>query len=648
MFDRTDEIHTLRRSLNQLHEQVRRNSTDPADAAWIERHLDELDARLQRIENSILFRTAREIGGFAERNKHRLGRWLLRSPLHVFYRKAHGTPDHVVRYRRWLAAQQTAEPSLQHYTQQLEKWSYQPVISILIPAHNPRREWFEAAVESVRRQIYPHWQLSIHDDGSSAAWLKPYLDELQRSDSRIRYGASPATLGISGALNKAADPATGDYLGFLDHDDALSPLALYRVVDALQYPDLPALLYTDDDTIDEAGQPLRPNFKPDWSPELLNSCMYMGHLLVVRRDHFERLGRFRSECDGSQDYDLALRITEGSGKITHIPHVLYHWRDHAASTARSENAKPYAREAGRRALESAVHRRNWKATVVDGALPNQFIVRRQIHASPQTSLIICSRSARLLKSCLGAVAKTTAYASREIVVVHHEPPDGTSAEARPIHHTIEQYGARRVAYPGVFNFALMNNLGAEAATGEILLFLNDDTAPLSAEWLSTLVAHLERPEIGVAGARLVYPDGLLQHAGITLGIGEGTGHPGRHLYASDFWPWLNYTRNVSAVTGACLGVRREVFAQLGGFDALFPVNYNDVDFCLRARQAGFEVIYDHTVLLRHDECRTRRAGTQPHERRAFFRRWGQLLLYPDPYYSPNLDPSNEAATLDVP
>lgn len=641
MFDRND-IQALRRSLVQLDQ--RHLEDNSGQTAWIERHLDELDQRLQRIENSLIFRVLRLTGGFAQRSKRRLGRWLLRSPFHALYRRLDRLPDHVERYRQWLVNQQASEPSLQQCHSTMDHWLYQPVISILIPTREPNREWLDTAIASVRQQVYPHWQLSIHNDASCESWVEPYLAEQARLDSRIRYRSSAAPLGISGALNMASELASGDYIAVVDHDDFLSSLALYHLVAALQDTHPPDLLYTDEDTVDEAGNPLRPNFKPDWSPELLCSCMYMGHFLVVRRDRFEQ-GRFRSEYDGAQDYDLALRMTESDARVIHIPRVLYHWREHSGSTARTPDAKPYTQQAGRRALESAIERRRWEASVLDGVLPNQFIVRRQIRSSPLVSIVVCTRSGSLLRNCLERITKTTDYGRLEIVVVHHGPPDGDSAEDRSIRAAIQQFAGQRVAYSGIFNFAVMNNLGAGAAMGDILLFLNDDTAPLSADWLSILVAQLERPEIGVAGGRLVYPDGLLQHAGIVLGIGEGTGHPGRHLYASDFWKWLDYTRNVSAVTGACLGVRRAVFMELGGFDASFPVNYNDVDFCLRARAAGYEVICDQVVLLRHDECRTRRGGTQPQERRLFFRRWGSLLSRTDPYYSPHLDASNELASL---
>jgi GT2 family glycosyltransferase len=259
---------------------------------------------------------------------------------------------------------------------------------------------------------------------------------------------------------------------------------------------------------------------------------------------------------------------------------------------------------------------------------------------PLASIVICSRTPHLLDRCLGSIAAKTDWARREVIVVHHLGGDDASME-----RVARAAGVRRLPFEGAFNFALMNNLGARAAQGEVLIFLNDDVAPLTPGWLESLIAQTQRSGVGIAGAKLLYPSGLIQHAGVAFGIGDGCGHPGRNTRGSPWFPWLDQTRDVSAVTGACLAVRKSVFEELSGFDPLFPVNYNDVDLCLRAREAGYRVIYDSAAVLRHDECRTRRPGTEFDERRLFSRRWGGLMAAGDPFYNPNLTSVREDAGL---
>jgi GT2 family glycosyltransferase len=407
----------------------------------------------------------------------------------------------------------------------------------------------------------------------------------------------------------------------------LAPRALYFLAEALQEHKFD-ILYSDEDWMNKAGQRVRPNFKPDWSPELLAGCMYFGHLFAARRELLAKAGWFRDGFEGAQDYDLALRLAGGGAAVKHVARVLYHWRMHEESTAAKAGAKPYAQVSGKHALEEALRANGSANKVQDGPVPHTYVIEWKPEKKA-ASVVICSRRSDLLERCLEALRRTTPGIDLQLIVVPHQ-----SLETRQM---AERFGCNVAPYDHAFNFADMNNVGAAQAKHDILLFLNDDVTAQRAGWLEPLLGLVTRPEIAIAGAKLVYPSGAIQHAGITLGIGEGTGHIGRGQFASDLWRWLNLRRNVSAVTGACMVIRRQVFIELKGFDTAFAVNYNDVDLCLRARAAGYEVVYEPSATLRHDECATRGSGTKIEERELFWDRWGELIERPDPYFTPYLE-----------
>jgi GT2 family glycosyltransferase len=600
------------------------------------RHYSELERRLLDIENSRFLRALQWPGRFLGDWKGRLGQLLLHSPLHPIYLKLINPRFAEDRYRQWVESELRPGD---------RRFSRNPLISVIMPVHNPRRDWLDAAVASVVNQTYGCWQLCVCDDASDQEWVTEYFTARGKTEPRIRFVRSRERLGISDALNQAAGLAAGEYAGFLDQDDLLAPHALDCVAAAVQ-DSQPDLLYTDEDYLDRQGSRVQPIFKPAFSPDLLNCGMYMGHLLVVRTTRLRELGGFRRECDGSQDYDLVLRLAGecplGPSAIRHIPRVLYHWRQHPDSTAQHAAAKPYTQAAGLQALSDAVARRDAGAVVTAGASPNTYRVRWPVPAGLKASLIICSRDALLLKRCLEAVARHTAYANREIVIVQHRTGDIAAMD-----QLLNSCNCVRVSYTGPFNFAAMNNLGASYAGGDVLVFMNDDVEPLDPEWLGALLAHAHRSEVAAVGAKLVYPSGAVQHAGIVIGIMEGAGHLHRNTFGSPYWNWLPFTRNVCAVTGACLAIRRTVFQNLEGFDESFPVNYNDVDLCLRARQAGYQVIIEPAALLRHYECQSRQAGVRLEERYLFEQRWAAWLERGDLFYSPHLKRTTEDAGLEL-
>ena len=623
--DVLDQMHAERRALAER-------------LQWSLSEQSRLEERLARVENGLMFRTLRGVGNVARTAKLKVGHILLRTPLHSLFVKLTPAVNRNRFYENWTARQETKTPSWEWHRDRALEWASQPLVSIVMATHNPRREWLQEAVKSVRAQSYPFWELCVCDD-ASAPWVAEYLETTARDDSRVRFCAHRDRLGISGTFNSAGELARGQYVGFLDHDDILSPLALHYVVETLQLG--PAdVVYTDEDYLDSAGRLTRPSFKPDWSPDLLTTCMYWGHFLVVARDRLEQIGWFRSEYDGAQDYDVALRITDRPATVRHVPRILYHWRQHPQSTALSASAKRYTHAAGQKALGDACRRRQWDALLEDGEIPNTYHVRRRVSAKPRISVIICSRNGRLLSRCLRALKRTRQRYPMQIIVVHHRTGEDDGVEKAVRAHKCET-----IAWREPFDFAAMNNLGAAAADCDVLLFLNDDVVPPRSNWIDHLLSHLQRPEVGIVGAKLVYRSGTIQHAGIVIGMPEGAGHPGRRTFQNDLWRWLNYTRDVSAVTGACLGIRREVFAELGGFDSNFAVNYNDVDLCLRAHQAGYRVICEPLAVLRHHECQTRMSGTRLPERERFHARWGEQLLKPDPYFNPQLSREDEEIRL---
>jgi GT2 family glycosyltransferase len=613
----------------KLREQTRLN-----EALFVE--IQELDRRLGRVEQSIVFRMLQGVGRLASSVARRGGRLLLSSPLHSAYLRLRGGPPDAAEYRRWLGAHRSYFAPLPADTSQF------PTFSVLLPIHRPRVDWLRQAIESVIAQTLPGWQLCLAVDGELSIEAEAMLNQFVRADPRI-VRASGSNLGIAGALNLALSRAASDYAAVLDQDDVLEPAALAQVAMAL-IKEPADLLYTDEDYIDSAGEPFQPNFKPAFSPEMLLSCMYMGHLLVISRRRLGEMGGFRTQFDGAQDYDVALRLLSEGAKFRHLPLVLYHWRQHEGSTAKSPAAKPFAHEAGGRAIREYVEQLGYPAAVEEGFRPNTHQVRWCGPSDARCSVIVASRTPALLKRFLEGVRATTAHCDPEIVVIHHL---NSSAHDLEIERLAETHKCRRIVHAGPFNFSQMCNSGARAASGNYLVFVNDDAWPVRNCWLDRIAGHLSRPHVGVVGALLRYPDGAIQHAGIGLGMLHSTGHIGRFLFDSHLFPWINYSRDVSAVSGACIAIRREVFERLEGFDPEYPSSFNDVDLCLRVREAGLAVILDRSIELFHLEHATRPKGQTSGERLRFLCRWRSRLIEADPYLSPHLNLDSEQPALSM-
>ncbi len=547
-------------------------------------------------------------------------------------------------YQRWLTQHAPTPEMVRRLPEEARTLGYQPTISIVMPVYNTDETWLRQAIESVRSQIYPNWELCICDDGSTHAHVREVLDFFHRQDGRIKIHFSAQNEGTSAASNHALDLATGEFVGFLDHDDELSAEALLEVARFLNAHPETDMVYTDEDKISPQGQRFQPFFKPDWSPDMLLSFMYTGHFSVYRRDLFLKVGGFDPAYDGSQDYDLALRMTEKARVVGHVPKVLYHWRVVPGSIAEDANNKPYAYEAGKRALMAALGRRESSGVVEDTFGKRNglgfYRVRRTYENPPPVSIIIPTRDkVNFLARCIASIEKYTNYNNYEIVVVNND-----SVEFESLQY-LRQTPHRIIAYRGDFHFAKMMNVAAGNVSGDILLFLNNDTEVLSHEWLSAMVEHALRPEVGAVGAKLLYPNNTIQHAGVLIGHCEFAGHSHRHMsgFHHGYWGSADIIRNYSAVTAACMMIRRQVFLDAGGFDEAFQFAYQDVDLCLRLRERGFLIVYTPYAQLLHHESATRgrTMAFGDHDISLARNRWQRYLVQGDPYYNPNLTKRRE-------
>jgi GT2 family glycosyltransferase len=589
-----DELARARQQLCELQsELLRLRELQQETAKALRRLVSEqrrFDDRLIAVEHGMLFRALRRAGG-------PLLRWL---------RSARGIPDAGALYRRWLAGNPPPAAG--------QPLACPPAITVLISAGGPQQD-LDRTIASLRNQSYGNWRACVA--GTERL-------EAPAGDSRISAGAATFDEAV-----QAARQSGGDYVLLMQAGDLLAPSALGEIARVAE--DRSAdVVYTDEDAILPDGRRHSPVFKPDWSPDLLARSMYLGRALAISRASLAGIGWFRSEYGTAQEYDAVLRLAENGARFRHVPQVLYH---------RANPVSTEDHEAGRRALAAAVGRRGWDAAVSGGPFPLGYRLLRRPAGAPLASIIICSRMPDLLRCALRNLERRTAYRNYEIVTVEHGlDPQRPVASPRGTPIT-------RVHYEGPFNYSRMNNRGAEAARGAILVFLNDDIEPLDPHWLDCLVAEAQRPEIGAAGMLLLYPSGTIQHAGVAIGLQDGAAHPGRRMMDAPFWKWLRLTRNVSAVTGAAMAVRRAVFEEAGRLDEAFPENYNDVDFCLRVRAAGYEVVCVAEAALRHYEAQSRQAIVRYRERERFTGRWQTVLEAGDPFYNPNLTRDGEDLTL---
>jgi GT2 family glycosyltransferase len=511
------------------------------------------------------------------------------------------------------------------------------LISVLTPVYNTSPDILDATIQSVLDQTYGGWELCLVDDCSTDTRTRRALQAWERRDARIRVAYRESNGGISAASNDALEMARGDVVALLDHDDLLHPEALGSLNHIFTiHPDVD-VIYTDEDKVDAEGNHLDVFRKPGWSPEYLNGCMYVGHLTAYRTSLARAVGGFREERSGSQDWDLALRATAEARRVFHIPEVLYHWRVVAGSVAADIDAKPYALEAGKLAVADHLARRGVEATLEDAYFPGWLVVRRTLEELPRVTAVIPTAGStmreaddphRMVDRCLDGLLNGTRYPHVDaVVVVSANAPEGLERELP------EAFGSRvkAIRLTGAFNYSTSINSGVFRTDAPYLLLLNDDTEVRDPDWLTRLVEVASDPEVGVVGAKLLYPDGSVQHAGVSHDLNGYPHHA--HLGLDDgpgYFGDLQLSMNYLAVTGACQVVRREVFDEIGGYDPEFPLNYNDIDFCLRAGACGYRIVQENAATLVHHESVSRTKGVHTSEMALFQQRWGHLT-HQDPY-----------------
>jgi GT2 family glycosyltransferase len=561
-------------------------------------------------------------------------------------------------YENWVAEYDTLTTAdIEAIDELVKELDYQPLVSVLLPVCNTPARYLRQAIDSVLAQRYGNWELCIADDASTAKHVRKVLESYAARNPRIRVTYRAENGGISAASNSALELARGELTALLDHDDILRPHSLLLAVSEFARGDHIAWVYSDEDKIDKNGRRSGPYFKPDWNPELLLAQNYLCHLSVIRTALVREVGGFRTAFDGSQDWDLALRVTErvSPDAVAHVPHVLYHWRTIPGSTAAGPEAKPYAIEAARRATVEHLRRVGSPGYVLPRHTHQR--IRYLVPRHPLVSVIIPSTGERdLLEPCVTGLLALTDYEELEVLVVVDEDETGERRHDEFLGRLEEAEERIRVVPgpAGPFNFSRSVNYAAARADGELLLLLNDDVEVVDPEWLEIAVGYVLQNRVGAVGMRLHYPDGTIQHAGMLVGAGGIAEilYRGRLPTIAGYLNRAQLPQDLSVVAGACMLVRRDAFEEVGGLDEAFPVAYNDVDFCLKLRDRGWRVLYVPDAQLVHHESASfgsyqeRRAEDHDRDAERMVARWG-AALDDDPMHNPNLaldatDPSRLA------
>lgn len=547
----------------------------------------------------------------------------------------------------WLKKHSATRQELKE--QQHHTFVYQPLISIVVPLYNTPLKFLKAAVDSIIKQSYGNWELCLAD-GSTDDQVGEMIRKNYGKDLRIRYRRLPMNRGISGNTNAAVDMARGEFIMLCDHDDVVAPDACYEMVKALNTDDEIDIVYTDEDKLSMDGSRLYdPHFKPDFNLDLLRSNNYICHIFLVRKAVVDRAGKFRSEYDGAQDYDFILRCCEQARKIYHVPKSLYHWRAHPSSTAGNPSSKMYAYEAGEEAVRAHYRRLGMEAKVSMTEHYGRYRTTFPVKGNPKVSILIPNMDHQEdLERAVDSIYKKSTYSNFEILVIEN---NSTMEETFTCYRQLQlrHDNLRVVNWEGKFNYAAINNYGASYASGEYLLFLNNDIEIITPEWMEEMLGYCQREDVGVCGAKLLYPNNRIQHAGVVIGLGGPAGHVlcgaknGVLTYAGK----SNSTQDLSAVTAACMMTPKEVFEKAGGFGEEFQVAYNDVDYCLKVRDMGLLVVYNAFVEAYHYESSSRGAEDTPEKKKRlkkesalFSEKWPEILKEGDPYYNVNLTLDN--------
>lgn len=538
---------------------------------------------------------------------------------------------------------------------EIEKFEYQPKISIVMPVYNVEEKWLSKCIDSVQKQYYSNWELCIADDCSTKTYIKPLLEQYAQNDSNIKVVFRKTNGHICEATNSALEIATGEFIGLLDNDDELAPFALYEVVKLLNSNHELDLIYSDEDKIDENGKRKDAVFKSNWSPDMLMGTNYICHFGVYRKRIIDEIGGFRKGYEGAQDYDLVLRFTEKTNHIGHVSKILYHWRMLATSTAVNQDSKGYAFEAGKKALQDTLDRRKIKGTVEHGLGLGLYDVNYKILSNSLVSIIIPTRDGYDdLKKCIDSILKKTSYDNYEIIIANNGSKDPKVLELFE-QYTLQSNNIKIVTINIPFNFSKINNIASKEAKGEYFLFLNNDTEIITNDWIEKMLSFAQFDYIGAVGAKLCYPDNTIQHAGVILGMGGAAGHGHLDFPKNDFGYFgrLAINCNYSAVTAACMMVKKKDFDRIGGFNEELTIAFNDVDFCLRLLENGKYNVWVHNAELYHYESKSRGLENTIEKQQRFneetdymYKKWKEYILK-DPFYNPNLVKNNGNYTLNL-
>lgn len=548
-------------------------------------------------------------------------------------------------YKNWTKKHKLTEQELQEQREQV--FAYAPKISIVIPLYKTPLNYLDELVSSIQRQTYSNWEICFSDgSGEQVSELTKALQKYAESNKNIRYVVSEQQLRISENTNKAIEIATGDFIAFADHDDLLTEDALYECVKALNENREIDVIYSDEDKISMDGKELfEPHFKTDFNINLLCSMNYFCHLVVVNKTIISQIGMLRSDFDGAQDYDFVLRAVEVAKCVHHIPRVLYHWRAHKDSTAENPQSKMYAFEAGKRAVQAHYDRIGVLAKVHQGEYLGLYKTEHILQEKPMISILIPNKDhIQDLDKCIRAIEVKSKYENYEYIIIEN---NSESEETFQYYKDLEKENPRvKVVYwDKEFNYSAINNYGVTFAKGEYLLLLNNDTEIINGTCLEELVGYCMHDNVGAVGARLYYEDDTIQHAGVIVGFGGIAGHAfiGLPRSANGYFSRIVCAQDMSAVTAACMMVKRSVFEEVGGLDESFKVAFNDIDFCMKIREKGYLIVYNPYAELYHYESKSR--GLEDTKEKIerfngeiarFAQKWPEILKNGDPYYNPNL------------
>jgi GT2 family glycosyltransferase len=558
-------------------------------------------------------------------------------------------------YGTWRQA--TRLPNRELKRQGAEKFAYSPLISIVIPLYNTPTKYLTAMIDSVIVQTYQKFELCLAD-GSDTSKAGEVIRRKYGENPRIHYQKLDENQGISGNTNAALAMAKGDYVVLADHDDLLAANALYEIVKVINENPGADIVYSDEDKVDMEGKHyFDPHFKPDFNLYMLRSSNYICHLFAVKRTIAKAVGGFDGMYDGAQDYDFILKCSEQAKVICHVPKILYHWRTHEQSTAGNPESKMYAWEAGKKALEAHYRRMNIDAKVEFAELFGRYRTRWTITGEPLVSIVIPNRDhSEDLMRCLQSIYRRSTYRNFEVLVVENHSTDAATLACYK--ELPERFpGTRVLTWEHSFNYSAINNFAAKRANGEYLLLLNNDTEVLEPHWIEELLGICQQSDVGAVGAKLFYPDGTIQHAGVILGLGGPAGHlfAGMQGDKCGYVARANTMQNLSAVTAACLLTKKSVYGEIGGLDEKLAVALNDVDYCMKLNAAGHLVVYTPYAQLRHYESATRGAENSPKkkarfekETKYFEEKWQEILQKGDPYYNINLSRVNAECSLRIP